>query len=189
MTERKKLSDIVNGNAEWFNNDNWDNIPAAPDFGAPIPPGKYIAHLRDAEPFKARQRETPGIKLHFEIIEGDYKGRRAWYDIWLTAAAKSQAVRDFKKLGIKSREQLEGPIPRWIRCRLHVAINKSDNGEEYNRVKTFEVLGIDKEEPDAFAPPPSGNLPPSNNGGAGTSPALFSRNGEQQAGPYAGDRR
>lgn len=167
MSERKSLTEILNGNSGWFNNDDWGNIQQAPDFGQPIPPGKYIAHLKDAEPFQAK-KGTPGIKLHFEIIEGDFKGRRAWYDIWLTDAAKSQAVRDFAKLGIKNRRQLEGPVPRWIRCGIRVVLNKTDQGDEFNRIKTFEVLGFDKEEPDPFAP---GDAPPSgNDDGKGVSP-------------------
>jgi hypothetical protein len=151
VNDRKSLTDILNGNSGWFNNDNWDDIPPAPDFGTPIPPGNYVAHLKDAEPFQAKTG-TAGIKLHFEVVEGDCKGRRAWYDIWITEAAKRQAVRDFNKLGVKNRRQLEGPLPRWIRCSIHVVINTDDKGNQYNRVRSFDVLGVDSEPAEPFAP-------------------------------------
>src|SRR5438045_1889908 len=88
---KKSLTDILNGGGGWIDG-NWGDIPPAPEFG-PIPPGKYVAHLKALEPDKAKTG-TPCIKLTFEIIEGDHKGRRCWYDIWVTERAKKQAVRD-----------------------------------------------------------------------------------------------
>jgi hypothetical protein len=148
--ERKKLSDILSNSRNWMDG-NWGDIPPAPDFGNPIPRGEYIAHIRDGELFRAGTG-TPGYKLTFEILEGDHEGRRCWYDIWLTDAAKRQAVRDLAKIGIRDKAQLEQPIPRWIRCRIRVTIERSDQGDEQNRVKTFEVVGIDPPEPEPFAP-------------------------------------
>ena len=106
MENRKTLTDILNGGngANNWINDNWGDVPPAPDFGSPIPPGKYIAHLKKLEPFQAQKKGTPGVKLHFEIIDGEHKGRLAWYDVWLTDAAKRQTVRDLAKLGITSKE-------------------------------------------------------------------------------------
>ena len=49
-------------------------------------------------------------------------------------------------------EQLERPLPPGIRCKVKLALRKDDDGTEYNRVKTFEVVGIDPPEQDAFAP-------------------------------------
>ena len=149
MENRKKLTEIVGGASSWLNN-NWDNIPPAPDYGNPVPSGRYSAHLKEVRPFQAKTG-TPGLKLVFEIIEGEYKGRLCWYDIWLTAAAKSQAVRDFAKLGVKNRAQLDQPVPRWLRCQIRVVIHRSDEGDEFNRVKAFEVIGVDKPETDPFA--------------------------------------
>jgi hypothetical protein len=150
--DRKNLSDILRGGAggDWING-NWGDIPPAPDFG-PIPPGRYLAYAVDGSPFNAGTG-TPGYKVTFEIIEGDCKGRRTWYDIWLTGAAQRVAVRDLGKLGIKSRDQLERSLPRGIRCEIQVVVRKNDKGEEYNAVKWFQVLGIDQPQRDPFAPP------------------------------------
>ena len=102
--ERKRLTDILaqsNGGGSWIN-DNWGDTAPAPEFG-PIPPGNYEAHLVEKFPFNAGTG-TPGIKLVFLVLDdGPFKGRKLWYDVWLTGTAKPQALRDFAKLGIHNK--------------------------------------------------------------------------------------
>jgi hypothetical protein len=162
--ERKRLSDILangSGGGSWING-NWGDTPPAPEFG-PIPPGTYEAHLVEKFAFAAGTG-TPGIKLTFSILdEGPFKGRRLWYDIWLTGPAKPQALRDFAKLGIRDKAQIEMPLPRdkRIRCRLVVVVNESNIGDLFNKVKRFEPIGLDPMEADPFAPaPPEGGPQP-----------------------------
>jgi hypothetical protein len=194
MEPRKKLSDILrNGNAgnngnDWIN-EKWEDIPPAPDFGTPVPRGWYITHVIDGELFNAGTG-TPGFKVSFEIIEGEHAGRRLWYDIWLTGAAKRAAVRDFAKLGIRDKEQLEKPIPRkQIRCKVLAVVRKDDGGLERNAVKSFDVIGIDPPETDPFAPPDAvGNEPPGNPAGKAAGekdePFPFGANKTGDSGPY-----
>ena len=56
------------------------------------------------------------------------------------------AKRDLAKLGVTALEQLERPLPPGIRCKVKLALRRDDDGTEYNRVKTFEVVGIDPPE-------------------------------------------
>ncbi len=86
------------------------------------------------------------------MLEGDHQGRQFWHDVWLTPAALPMAKRDLGKLGVTALEQLERPLPPGIRCKVKLALRKDDDGTEYNRVKRFEVVGIDAPEADAFAP-------------------------------------
>jgi hypothetical protein len=51
-------------------------------------------------------------------------------------------------------EQLELPLPPGIRCKAKLSLRKDDDGGEHNRVRSFDVLGIDKPEDDDFAPAP-----------------------------------
>ncbi len=153
--ERKKLSDILSDNAagaDWLDSD-WQTIDAAPDLGQPVPRGQYTALIVEGALFTAGTG-TPGYKLRFEIAEGDYKGRSVWHDIWLSGKAKNQAVRDLRKIGVTSKEQLEKPIPsRRIRCRVTAVVRKDNDGVERNDVRSFEVLGIDPPPAaDPFAP-------------------------------------
>ena len=62
------------------------------------------------------------------------------------------AKRDLSKLGVSELDQLEQPLPAGIRCRVKLALRKDDNGAEFNKVRRFDVEGIDAPEPDDFAP-------------------------------------
>ncbi len=165
MQQRKRsLTDILsqgkgggNVGGNWIDG-NWEDIPPAPEFG-PVDPGKYEAHLIEKEPFNAGTG-TPGIKLTFLILtEGPFKSRKLWYDIWLTEAAKPQAIRDFAKLGIHNKAQIDSPLPtdKRIRCRVVVTTRKNAAGVYYNVIQSFEPIGVDNVSADPFAPPPSNN--------------------------------
>jgi hypothetical protein len=146
-----KLSDILaNGNGEELCR-KWNSTEVAEDFG-PLPSGEYIARIIDGRLFAGRTNGTPGYKLTFKVLEGDHAGRQFWHDIWLTPAALPMAKRDLGKLGVTDIQQLERSLPPGIRCRVALAVRRDDDGTEFNRVRRFDVLGIEKPEPDAFAP-------------------------------------
>lgn len=152
MTPRKSLSDILHNGDRQAIAQVWDSTEAAEDYDTPLPKGEYDCHVVSCDLFNSRSKGTPGVKLAFRIIEGDYAGRKFWDDIWLTPAALPRAKRDLGKLGVTAIEQLERPLPPGIRCRVKLALRKDDDGNEYNRVRSFEVIGIDTPEEDAFAP-------------------------------------
>lgn len=143
-----RLSDILtNGSGE----DDWQNVEAAKDF-EPLPAGKYICHIVQSKLETVGKNATPSYTLTFKVIEGDYLGRKIWHNIWLTEGAKPKAKRDLQKLGFTSFAQCELPIPKFIRCECKLVVHRDDNGNERNKLKTFDVIGIDKPEDDPFAP-------------------------------------
>ena len=155
-----KLSDILrNGDSDRLRQ-AWDSTEAAGEL-APLPPGEYTAHIIAGTLETGKTRGTPGYKLTLKVCAGEYTGRQFWHDIWLTEAALPMAKRDFGKLGITSLDQLENPLPRGIRCSCKLALRRGDDGTEYNKVRTFAVVGIDEPEADAFAPDdePDGGTP------------------------------
>ena len=146
-----KLSDILrDGDADRLRH-QWDKTEAAEEF-APLPSGDYVARIIAGEMAQSRKNATPGYKLNFRVIEGDYASRQFWHDIWLTPAALPMAKRDLGKLGVTSLDQLESPLPPGIRCQVKLVLRREDDGSEYNKVRRFDVLGIDEPEQDAFAP-------------------------------------
>jgi len=150
MTQKKCLSDILReGDRETLSR-QWGDTEAAGDF-VPLPSGKYDAGIVAGELFTSR-RGTAGYKLTFKVLEGDHQGRQFWHDVWLTPAALPRAKRDLARLGVTALEQLERPLPPGIRCKVKLALRKEDDGNEYNRIRSFEVIGIDEPEQDAFAP-------------------------------------
>lgn len=153
--QRRNLSDILRaGNGDTLRK-LWETTEAAGDF-APLPAGEYVAHVTAAELFNSRSNSTPGVKLTFRVAEGEHAGRLVWLDCWLTEAALPQTKRDLLKLGISSLDMLDRPLPRGIRCRVRVALRRDDDGTERNRVRSFEVVGIDTPEADPFAPTEDG---------------------------------
>jgi len=148
---RKSLSDILSGGGGDNIANLWNSTEAADEF-APLPGGKYLCHLVDGELTNSAKKGTPGYKMTFKVIDGEHTGRKLWHDIWLTPAAMSMAKRDLARLGITSPQQLEKPVPRWLRCSVSVVLRRDDDGTERNAVKTFEVIGKDEPEADTFAP-------------------------------------
>lgn len=151
MTPKKRLTDILHGGERERIAAAFNETDAATDF-EPLPPNTYDAHLIGLDLFNSRGG-TPGVKMTFRVVEGDYTGRQFWNDLWLTEAALPMTKRDLAKLGITTMDQIESELPQWIRCRCKVALRRDDDGNEYNRVRKFDVIGIDKPERDAFAPP------------------------------------
>ena len=156
---RRKLSDILNGGDDSFRK-AWSSTAAARD-NSPLPRGTYICHAISGEPATSKEKNTPGYKITFKVIEGDYTDRLVWYDLWFTAAALPRAKRELTKLGITEPEQMDQPLPPGIRCKVVVALRKDDDGIERDDVRRFEVIGIDEAPPNPYAPdtPPAPEKP------------------------------
>jgi hypothetical protein len=169
--QRKSLSDILHEGDRESLSRAWGETKAAEDF-APLPAGEYVARIVGGELFTSKTKGTAGYKLAFRVLEGDHQDRQFWHDVWLTPAALPMAKRDLAKLGVTTLEQLEGPLPPGIRCKVKLALRRDDDGTEYNRIKRFEVIGIDPPEVDAFAPAgtPSPTAPLSQAGEGSISP-------------------
>lgn len=148
---RKLLTDILREGDRDSLASAWNETEAADEYG-PLPAGTYTCHLIGADLFNSQSNGTPGVKLAFKVIEGEHKNRRVWSDCWLTAAALPQTKRDLLKLGIDRLELLERPLPQFIRAAVRVALRKDDDGNTFNRVRGFDVTGIDEPERDDFAP-------------------------------------
>ncbi len=148
---RKSLTDILHEGDRQCLSRAWGETQAAEDF-TPLPSGEYVARIVSGELFTSKTKGTPGYRLAFRALEGDHQGRQFWHDVWLTPAALPMAKRDLGKLGVTALEQLEKPLPPGIRCKVKLAVRRDDDGSEHNRVRHFDVIGIDSPEQDPFAP-------------------------------------
>jgi hypothetical protein len=155
-----RLSDILTNGSGDDLRDLWSKTEAAAEMG-PLPAGEYVARIVAGELETSRTNATPGYRLTLQVVEGEFAGRRFWHDCWLTPAALPATKRDLAKIGVSSLEQLEQPLPRWIRCRCKLALRRDDDGNERNRLKSFEVVGLDRPDVDPFSPDAGGE------GGAG----------------------
>lgn len=160
--ERKSLRDILHPGGQDKLSQAWDKTEAAKDF-TPLSKGEYVCRLTSGTLQNSRSKATPGYKLEFTVAEGPYAGRKLWHDCWLTPSALPHTKRDLLKLGINSVEQMNRPLPAVFLCKVKVTLRKDDDGIERNKVQSFEVIGIEKPEADAFAPRPAtaaGGQPP-----------------------------
>ena len=98
-TKKRRLSDILAGDTDTIRK-QWDETEAAGDF-APLPRGTYIAHVQGADLFNAKTG-TPGVKIRFDVCEGEHTGRCLFHDLWLTAAALPQTERSDRNVGVLS---------------------------------------------------------------------------------------
>lgn len=164
-----RLSDILgNGSGDKLRA-AWGDTKAAGDF-EPLPNGTYVARIVAGELGMSRTNSTPGYKLTFKVLEGEHAGRQFWHDVWLTEAALPMAKRDLAKLGVSTLEQLEAPLPKGIRCAVKLALRSGDDGTTFNRVRSFEVVGIDPPDVDTFAPSVAVASSGSMDAGPGTNP-------------------
>jgi hypothetical protein len=151
----RKLSEILNGETREELARRFDEVEAAPDF-LPVPAGTYEVDLIHGE-LCVSQNGVTGYTCHFEISDGDYRGRRIWHTAWLSEAALPYSKRDLKKLGIHHLEQCEKPVPPGIFCTVKVVVRVDDDGTQRNRVTGIEAGGVRPNptvDPD-FAPVPA----------------------------------
>lgn len=150
MAERKKLSDILRNPDRERLEQAWRTTKPAVDL-KPLPAGTYHCVIAKGELFNALTG-TPGYKLTFEVLDGEYAGRLIWLDFWLTDAALAFALRDLRKIGIESFDQLERPLPDGLVASVRVVLRQHDNGAEFNRVRRFDLVAMESQAPDPFAP-------------------------------------
>jgi hypothetical protein len=129
----------------------FDSAETAAD-SVPLPKGVYECELERGELFQSRQG-TPGYKMAFRVLDGEFKGRCVFNDSWLTPKAMPFSKRDLAKIGLTSVAQLEAPSPRGFVCSVSVVIHRDDDGTEHNRVRNFDVIRREEPVVDAFAPP------------------------------------
>lgn len=147
----RKLSEILRkANTSSGIESLWGSTKAASDYG-PLPTGEYTANIVAGEAIEGRTNGTPGYRLTFVVVDGDFSGRRFWLDLWFTEKALPQAKRDLAKIGVTELEQLDKPLPAVFRCTVKLGLRRDDE-YEVNHVRRFEVLEAIRREPDVFAP-------------------------------------
>jgi hypothetical protein len=61
---------------------NFDASQVAPQAATgPVPAGNYLAHITESDVQPLKSGKGTGLKLTFEIIDGQYKGRRVWENL------------------------------------------------------------------------------------------------------------
>lgn len=135
-----RFSDILSGDALDELARRFDEAEAAPEF-EPVPAGTYEVDLVHGE-LRRSQNGTVGYTCHFEIAEGEYRGRKIWHTAWLSDAAMNYSKRDLAKLGITQLGQCSDPVPPGIYCTINVVRRTDDDGRQWNEVKKITAGGV-----------------------------------------------
>jgi hypothetical protein len=134
----------------------------------PLPIGVYLAQIIEAAVTVPQSLDGYGINTTWEIIEGEYEGRRVWQRIILQhSSTEAQRIgrRELKDLcdacGISKGFNSVEPL-KFIHCKIRVGIEKDKNGVYDDKNKVTRVCPASKGPPissQVSAPKPP--VPPS----------------------------
>lgn len=133
---------------------------------SPIPAGKYLAIITEDEMKETRSGNGQYLKLTFEIIDGEYKGRKLWVNLNLVnsnmkaveiARADLSAIcRAVGVLQLQDTVQLYNlPMVITVKCK-----KDPETDEMRNEIKGYEAKVAYAPSAPASAPAPqTGSLP------------------------------
>lgn len=136
----------------------FDSTPTGPAGGKPpsgldafdtaepfrlLPAGVYIARVVSGQYTQTKTKGEDCYRMSFEVTEGPHRGERV-PRIWTFGErAVRYAKRDLAAFGLTTAKQLLEPFPptgRELYCRLTVALQRRDDGSEFNDIKRIDVL-------------------------------------------------
>jgi hypothetical protein len=108
-----------------------------------LPAGVYTARVISGQYTQTRAKGEDAYRIAFEVSDGPHRGEQV-PRIWTFGdRAVRYAKRDLAAFGLTTAKQLLEPFPptgREIHCRLTVALQRGDNGSEFNDIKRIDVL-------------------------------------------------
>lgn len=121
--------------------DGFDDAEPAPEW-APLPAGMYTARVVSGTVSRTKKGDDC-YRMVFEVTDGEQRGRRVSRTWVFSERAVTYAKRDLAAFGLTTTKQLLEPFPptgREVYVRLAVALQRGDNGSEFNDVKRIDVL-------------------------------------------------
>lgn len=148
------MADLNNFNA----NDHEPN-----DF-SPVPAGRYLAAITASEMKPTKAGNGSYLELEFEILEGEYKGRKLWDRLNLdnpneTAVKIAQGTLSAICRAVGVMQPRDSAELHGLPLTVIVAVEKrQDNGEDSNRIKGYKSKNEPAETP--AAPATKNGAPP-----------------------------
>ena len=152
----------------------FDAVAPAPDF-APLPAGIFVGRILKGEVCQTKAG-ADAYRIRFEVIEGPHAGKtviRTWV---FTPKALPYARRDLGLFGLVTAAKLLLPFPEPGRdyiVRLVVALQRKDDGREFNEVKKIDIIRVDGSPAAAFMIPPPPTAQPEKSEGGTPPGSLF----------------
>lgn len=147
---------------------NFDASTVAPQQSSgPLPAGTYLAHIveSDVQPLKSGNGE--GLKLTFEIIDGQFKGRKVWENLNIRHSNEdTQRIAQSQLSGlchaVNVIKLLDTAALHFKPVRINVTVREAQGiYKASNNIKGYEAAGggIGAPAAPAYTPPPATDAP------------------------------
>ena len=126
--------------------DAFDSAEAAPEF-SPLPPGIYCALVLRGEYTTTKTSGADAYRLRFEVTEGEHEGKSVVRTWTFSTKAVGYTKRDLAPFGLTSTAKLLTPFPeagREYHVRVVVALQRGDDGREFNDLKRIDLVRVDE---------------------------------------------
>jgi hypothetical protein len=123
----------------------FDSAAPAPKYDT-LPRGVYAARVLRGEVTQTKAGHD-AYRMTFEVAVGPHAGRTLLKTWAFTAKALPYTKRDLAAFGLHTSQQLMSPFPepgREYIVRLVVALQRGNDGTEFNDIKRIEVLRVDE---------------------------------------------
>lgn len=154
-----------NGAARKSGLTGFDDVTAAAAY-SPLPAGIYPNCRIVSGSLVQTKKGDDAYKMVFEVSEGEHRGRRVSRTWTFSQKAIAYAKRDLAAFGLTTSKQLLSPFPptgREVYVKLTVALQRGDDGSEFNDVKRIDVVRSEDSPAAAFLIDPDkseGGIPP-----------------------------
>ena len=121
----------------------FDSAAPAPKYD-PLPPGIYVARVVRGEIVQTKAG-SDAYRLTFKITDGPHAGRTLIKTWSFSARALAYTKRDLAAFGLQTSQQLLSPFPECGKeyiVRLVVALQRGNDGTEFNDIKRCELLRV-----------------------------------------------
>jgi hypothetical protein len=135
----------------------FDSAEPAPEF-TPLPAGVYSARVVRGE-YCTTRAGADAYRMRFEITEGPYTGRTLIRTWTFGPKALAYTKRDLSLFGLTTSAALLSPFPgpsREYLVRLVVALQRTDDGGEWNDIKKIDVIRVNESPAARFMLPGQG---------------------------------
>jgi hypothetical protein len=145
---------------------NFDASQVAPQQATgPLPAGTYLAHITESDIRDLSSGNGKGLKLTFEIIDGQFKGRKVWENLNIQHTNEdtqriSQSQLSALCHAVNVIKLLDTAALHFKPVRINVTVREAQGQyKASNNIKGYEAAGAVAVPAAAYTPPPVAETP------------------------------
>jgi hypothetical protein len=145
---------------------NFDPSTVAPQQATgPLPAGTYLAHITESDIRDLSSGNGKGLKLTFEIIDGQFKGRKVWENLNIMHTNEdtqriSQSQLSALCHAVNVIKLLDTAALHFKPVRINVTVREAQGQyKASNNIKGYESAGAVSAPTQAYTPPPVADTP------------------------------